>query len=114
MEGQYTPLAKTLRFAEGSTKSILKLPGLRSLKSPVSVAGSDGRPVRYGADKDVLSSVVSIDSVGGFYAIGANRIVLLDIALLLALLGGLSVPIAHMIWGRLLKRHLAKQADKSA
>jgi predicted CXXCH cytochrome family protein len=80
----------------------------------VSVARADGRPVRYRAEQDVLSSVVSIDSVSGFYAIGATRIGLLDIALALALMGGLGVPIAHMSWGWLLKRYLAKQATKSA
>jgi len=45
----------------------------------VSVAGPDGRPVRYGASKEVLSSVISVDSVSGFYAIGATRIKILDI-----------------------------------
>lgn len=75
----------------------------------VSVAGPDGRPIRFGASKDVLSSVFSIDSVSGFYAIGGTRIHLLDIALVLAILAGLGVPIIHMTWGWLFRRYLKRQ-----
>ena len=59
----------------------------------ISVVGPDGRRVRVGANPDVLSSVISIDAVRGFYAIGGTRIMLLDILLVLAFLGGLAVPI---------------------
>lgn len=62
----------------------------------VSIVGPDGRPVRYGAQKEVLNSVISVDSVGGFYAIGATRIKLLDVLLVLALFGGVGVPLGHM------------------
>lgn len=56
----------------------------------VTIAGPDGRPVRHGVQKDVLNSLVSLDSVRGFYAIGANRIKLLDWLLLLAVGGSLA------------------------
>ena len=62
----------------------------------VSVAGPAGIPMRYGASKDVLSSAFSIQSIGGFYAIGGTRITFLDVLLVLALLGGIGGPIVHM------------------
>ena len=62
----------------------------------MSIVGRDGRPVRYEADKDVLSSVMSVESVSGFYAIGGTRIKLLDVLLVFAFLGGLSVPVGHL------------------
>ena len=61
----------------------------------VSVAGPAGIPIRYDANKDVLSSAFSVDSVGGFYAIGGSRITLLDVLLVLALLGGIGGPLGH-------------------
>ncbi|MCX7170509.1 MAG: multiheme c-type cytochrome [Proteobacteria bacterium] len=62
----------------------------------VSIVGPDGRPVRYAAQKEVLNSMKSVDSVGGFYAIGGTRIKLLDWLLVLSLLGGVAVPIGHL------------------
>jgi hypothetical protein len=72
----------------------------------ISVAGPDGRRIRVGASPDVLSSVISIDAVSGFYAIGGTRIMLLDILLVLAFLGGLAVPIGHLTMRWLFKRYL--------
>lgn len=63
----------------------------------VSVAGPAGIPIRYNANKDVLSSAFSVDSVGGFYAIGGSRITLLDVLLVLALLGGIGGPLGHFV-----------------
>lgn len=62
----------------------------------VSVAGPAGIPVRYDANKEVLSSALSIDSIGGFYAIGGTRITFLDVLLVLALLAGIGGPSAHL------------------
>jgi hypothetical protein len=70
----------------------------------ISVLSADGRPVHYGADKEVLSSPVSVGSVGGFYAVGGTRIKLLDVLFLLALFGGLMVPIGHMTMRKLLRK----------
>ena len=72
----------------------------------VSVAGPAGIPIHYGADKDVLSSVFSIDSVGGFYAIGGSRVTFFDVLLFLALLGGFAWPIAHLIVRWVVGRYL--------
>jgi len=62
----------------------------------VSVAGPAGIPISYGASKEVLSSAFSVPSVGGFYAIGGTRITFLDILFVLALLGGIGIPIGHL------------------
>jgi hypothetical protein len=75
----------------------------------ISVAGPDGLPVRYVANKDVLSSVMSIGSIGGFYAIGGTRIELLDILVILAVLAGIGVPAAHLLLGVLVRRHLRRR-----
>jgi hypothetical protein len=70
----------------------------------ISIVRPDGRPVHYDADKEVLSSPVSVGSVGGFYAVGGTRIRLLDILFLLAVLGGVAVPVGHITMRRLLKK----------
>jgi hypothetical protein len=74
----------------------------------VSIAGADGRPVRYDANQEVLNSATSIDSVGGFYVIGGTRIRLLDVLVLLALAGGVSVPILHLAFGWLSRKYAKK------
>ncbi len=63
----------------------------------VSVAGPAGIPIRYDADKDVLNSVFTLDSVGGFYAIGGSRMGVLDVLFILALLGGAGWAIFHRV-----------------
>lgn len=62
----------------------------------LTIAGPDGRPLRHGIQKEVLNSLVSMESMGGFYAIGGTRIKLLDNLLVLVLLAGVSGPLAHM------------------
>jgi len=47
--------------------------------------------------------VVSVESVGGFYAIGGTRIKLLDILLALAILGGVGFAVGHLILGWIFK-----------
>lgn len=78
----------------------------------VSIVGPDGRPVRYGANPEVLNSVISVDSVGGFYAIGGTRIKLLDWLLALALVGGIGGPLAHMTVRWMFKRFAKKISGK--
>ncbi|MGP1677795.1 MAG: cytochrome c3 family protein [Burkholderiales bacterium] len=78
----------------------------------VSIVGPDGRPVRYGARPEVLNSVISVDSVGGFYAIGGTRIKLLDWLLALALLGGIGGPLGHLTLNWLFKRYAKKISGK--
>jgi hypothetical protein len=62
----------------------------------VSVAGAAGIPEHYDVNKSVLRSVFSINSIGGFYAIGGTRITLLDVLLVLAILAGFGVPALHI------------------
>ena len=78
----------------------------------VSIVGPDGRRVRYGAKPEVLNSIISVDSVGGFYAIGGTRIKLLDWLLALALLGGIGVPLGHLTVNWLVRRHAKKIGGK--
>ncbi|OGA53382.1 MAG: hypothetical protein A3G25_06200 [Betaproteobacteria bacterium RIFCSPLOWO2_12_FULL_63_13] len=78
----------------------------------VSIVGPDGRPVRYGAKPEVLNSMISVDSVGGFYAIGGTRIKLLDWLLALAVLGGIGVPLGHLTINWLVKRYAKRIGGK--
>jgi len=70
----------------------------------ISLVGPDGRRVGYGANADVLNSMISVDSVRGFYAIGGTRIKLLDILLILAIIGGVGIAVGHLTLGWLFKR----------
>jgi hypothetical protein len=81
----------------------------------ITMAGPDGRPVRHEARPGLLTSVESIESVGGFYAIGGTRIKLLDTLLLLALAGGIGIPLGHLAMRRFFKRpHAATEGtDRS-
>lgn len=78
----------------------------------VSIVGPDGRPVRYGAKPEVLNSIISVDSLSGFYAIGGTRIKLLDWLLALAVLGGIGAPLGHMTVRWLFKRYAKKISGK--
>lgn len=81
----------------------------------VSIVGADGRPLRYDAQKDVLNTALSVDSVSGFYAIGSTRIKLLDWLLLLTVLVGVSVPIGHQTLRWLFRRYARTlQAEEAA
>jgi len=70
----------------------------------VSITRPDGRKLRYKADQEVLSSPVSVASIGDFYAPGGTRIKLLDVLLVLSLIGGLAIPIGHFTVGRILRK----------
>ena len=70
----------------------------------VSISRPDGRKQRFEADSNVLSSPISVDSVGDFYAPGGTRIKLLDGLLVLAIAGGLAVPVGHIAIGKILRR----------
>lgn len=73
-------------------------------KVTVSIVGADGRPVRYDAHQDVLSSALSVESLREFYAVGGTRNRLLDALLVLAVLGGLAVPIGHQMLKWIVRR----------
>jgi hypothetical protein len=71
--------------------------GAQAFQSVVlSIAGTDGRPLRAGVDSKVLNSLVAIESVRGFYAIGATRIKLLDWLLVLVVAGSIGGVLTHM------------------
>ena len=70
----------------------------------VSISRPDGTKRYYQADTEVLNSVVSVDSINDFYAMGGTRIRLLDGLLILALAGGLALPIGHLTLGKWLNR----------
>jgi nitrate/TMAO reductase-like tetraheme cytochrome c subunit len=78
----------------------------------VSIVGPDGRPLRYGAQQEVLNSMISVDSVGGFYAIGGTRIKLLDMLLAVAVLLGVGVPVGHLTVAWLFRRYAKKIGGK--
>lgn len=75
----------------------------------ISIVGPDGRPIRYEAQQDVLHGPRSVESLSGFYAIGGTRIGVLDVLVALALLGGISVPIVHLVVRRLMRRKQAAE-----
>lgn len=70
----------------------------------VSISLPDGRKQRFDAESNVLSSPISVDSVGGFYAPGGTRIKLLDGLLALAVFGAVAVPLGHITLGKILRR----------
>jgi len=70
----------------------------------VSMSRADGRRESFKADPRVLNSAMSVDSVGGFYAPGGTRIKLLDVLLLLAVVGGVAVPIGHIALGKIMRK----------
>jgi hypothetical protein len=80
----------------------------------ISIAGPDGRRIRQEASPGVLTSVISTNSVGGFYAIGATRIGLLDILVALAFLGGVGFAVGHASMRWLAKRYLRANPQLAA
>jgi len=74
----------------------------------ISIVRPDGREQRYQADRKILNSVVSVGSVSDFYTRDGTRIGWLDGLLILGLVGGLAIPLSHMIIGR----HLRKNGNK--
>jgi hypothetical protein len=84
--------------------------GAESFQSvSVSMAGPDGRPLRHDASKGVLTSVESVGSIGGFYAIGSTRIRVLDTLLLMALGAGILIPLLHLSVKLTTRRARARQ-----
>ena len=74
----------------------------------LSIRGPGGERYRYEAQPEVLHALASVDSVGGFYAMGGTRIGLLDVALGLALVGGISAPLGHLVMRKLARRKEGK------
>jgi hypothetical protein len=91
------------------------LAGAESFQSvTVSMTGPDGRLLRHDAQKGLLSSAGSIESVSGFYAIGSTRIKALDILLLLTVAAGIGIPIGHFSLRWYFRRQREQQAAAAA
>lgn len=69
----------------------------------VSLSTPGGQRQQFKTDEAVLGSAGSLRNLGDFYAPGGTRIRLLDWLLVLAIAGGLAVPIGHMMLGRILR-----------
>jgi hypothetical protein len=80
----------------------------------ISIAGADGRRIRQEASPGVLTSVVSTNSVGGFYAIGGTRIGLLDALIALAFLAGAGFAVGHGSLRWLARRYLMAHPEFAA
>lgn len=75
----------------------------------VSITNEEGRRQHYAADKEILDSLLSVESVNDFYTIGGTRMPLLDVLVVLSLFAGIAIPIGHISLGRILKRKVAKE-----
>ncbi len=75
----------------------------------VSITGPDGRPLRHPAKTEILGSALAVESLPEFYAIGGTRSRFLDLLFLLALAGGIGVPIGHMTVKWLFRKHRARR-----
>jgi len=62
----------------------------------VVVKKADRKPTLLKADKGVLNSIYTILPISKFYALGSSSVKLLDILFIVALLGGIAVPIGHL------------------
>jgi hypothetical protein len=57
---------------------------------------AEGKPEILKANKDVLNSIYTIIPVSKFYALGSTNIALFNILFIIALIGGIAVPIGHL------------------
>jgi hypothetical protein len=57
---------------------------------------AEGKPRLLSAKQDVLNSVYTILPTSKFYALGSTNVKIFDILFVLALIGGIAVPIGHM------------------
>jgi hypothetical protein len=60
------------------------------------IGKTGGKPLMIPAKQDVIGSIYTILPVSKFYAIGSSSIGLLDILFIIALIGGIAVPIGHI------------------
>ena len=65
-------------------------------KVAVRIADYDGGSTSYPAAPGVLASAASVLPLPGFYAMGGTRTGILDYLLILAVLGGLTIPALHI------------------
>lgn len=77
----------------------------------ISITGPDGRPLRHPAQTGILGSALAVESLPEFYAIGGTRSRFLDLLFLLALAGGIGVPIGHMTVKWLFRKQRARRGN---
>ncbi|HXV39406.1 MAG TPA: multiheme c-type cytochrome [Steroidobacteraceae bacterium] len=77
----------------------------------ISITGPDGRPLRHPAQAGILGSTLAVESLPEFYAIGGTRSRFLDLLFLLALAGGIGVPIGHMTVKWLFRKQRARRGN---
>ncbi|MBL8316255.1 MAG: hypothetical protein JNK55_21180 [Rubrivivax sp.] len=70
----------------------------------VSTLDAQGGPVRHDAQREILTSAITVEALKGFYALGGTRLAALDLVLALGLLLGISVPALHLLIRRVLAR----------
>ncbi len=70
----------------------------------VSTLDAQGGPVRHDAQREILTSAITVDALKGFYALGGTRLAALDLVLALGLFLGISVPALHLLIRRVLVR----------
>lgn len=85
-------------------------PGAAPYKS-VSVSTLDalGAPLRYDAQREILTSAITIEALEGFYVLGGTRLAQLDWLLAGGLALGISVPGLHFLARRVLRRLAGKK-----
>ena len=71
----------------------------------VSTLDAQGTPVRYEAQREILTSAVTVEALKGFYVLGGTRLAQLDWLLAAGLVLGISVPGLHFLARRVLGRH---------
>ena len=74
----------------------------------VSIPQSGGGKQILEADRNILKSVVAMDSISDFYALGGNPNKLLDVLFLLSLASGIAIPIGHFTIGRMVKEKMER------
>jgi hypothetical protein len=62
----------------------------------VSIKKEEGKPLLINAKREVLTSIMSILPMSKFYVLGSTSIELFDILFIVALIGGIAVPIGHI------------------
>ncbi len=62
----------------------------------IAIKRSDGKTTLLQAKKEVLNSLYTILPVSKFYALGSTNVKLFDILFIIALIGGIAVPIGHI------------------
>lgn len=62
----------------------------------ITINRSDGKTTLLQTEKGVLNSIYTILAVSKFYVLGSTKITLFDILFIIALIGGIAVPIGHI------------------